>query len=66
MLGDILYRLTSELTPDNVKQMKTVGLGELAETIVAELERMVGMLPRPINTRVQARLTELQNALREE
>ena len=65
-MGDIVDRLTSELTPDNIRQMKAVGLGELAEAIFAELERMARMVPRPINTRVQARLNELQNALREE
>ncbi len=62
MLDDILYRLASVLTPDKVKQMKAAGMGELAEAIVVELESMERMLPRPINTQVQARLTELRAA----
>lgn len=73
MQCEILLKLVTVLTPDDVKRMKAAGLGDLAkailnglDTIVAGWQRECGRIDSEVWDEVLARLNELRAALREE
>ncbi|MBA7669167.1 hypothetical protein ES703_77295 [subsurface metagenome] len=73
MQGEILLKLVTVLTPDDVRRMKAAGLGDLAKAILNGLDTMVagwrrecGRIDSEVWDEVQARLNELRVALHEE
>ena len=72
MRGEILLKLVTVLTPDDVRRMKAAGLGDLAKAILNELGMMVagwqrecGRIDSEVWDEVQIRLGELRAALGE-
>lgn len=72
MQGEILLKLVTVLTPDDVRQMKAAGLGDLAKKNIDGLDMMAagwrrecGPLDSEVWAEVQIRLNELRAALGE-
>ncbi len=42
MLGEILLKMASVLTPDDIKQMKTAGCGNEVRAILGDLDKLAG------------------------
>ncbi len=70
MQGEILLKLVTVLTPDDVRQMKATGLADLAkkhidglDTMVAGWRRECGPIDSEVWAEVQIRLNELRAAL---
>ena len=72
MQGEILLKLVMVLTPDDVRRMKTAGMGDLAKKHIDGLDKLVagwrrecGPIDSEVWAEVQIRLNELQAVLRE-
>jgi len=70
MQGEILLKLVTVLTPDDIRRMKAAGLGDLVKAILNGLGMMVagwrrecGPVDSEVWAEVQIRLNELRTAL---
>ena len=72
MQGEILLKLVTVLTPDDVRRMKAAGLGDLAKKHIDGLDKLAvgwrrecGPIDSEVLAEVQIRLNELRAALGE-
>jgi len=73
MLGEILLKMLTVLTPDDVRRMKAAGRGAAVEKILNDLDglnvswqsREFGQLDSKVWAEIQIRLNELWAVLRE-
>ena len=76
MLGEILLKVVSVLTPDDIKQMKVAGCGDEVRAILGELDKLavswhdgaygvMSLVDVQIWANVRSSLGELRAALRE-
>jgi len=76
MLGEILFKMASVLTPDNIKQMKAAGCGDEVRAILGDLDKLavswhdgkygvMSLVDVQIWARVRNSLDELRTALRD-
>ncbi len=76
MLGEILLKMVSVLTPDDIKQTKAAGCGDAVRAILGELDKLavswhdgeygvMSLVDVQIWANAQSSLDKLQAALRE-
>ena len=76
MLGEILLKMVSVLTPDDIRQMKAAGCGDEVRVILGELDKLaaswhdgkyggMSLVDVQIWANVRSSLDELRAALRE-
>jgi len=76
MLGEILLKMASALTPDDIRQMKAAGCGDEVRAILGDLDKLavswydgeygvISLVDVQIWANVRSSLNELQAALRE-
>ena len=76
MLGEILFKIASVLTPDDIKQMKAAGCGDEVRAILVDLDKLavswhngeygvMSLVDVQIWANVRGSLDELRAVLRE-
>ena len=76
MLGEILLKMVSVLTPDDIRQMKAAGCGDEAKAILGDLDKLamswhdgkygvMSLVDVQVWADVRSSLDELRAALRE-
>jgi hypothetical protein len=76
MLGEILLKIVSVLTPDDIRQMKAVGCGDEVRAILGNLDKLamswhdgeygvMSLIDVQIWANVRSSLNELRAVLRE-
>jgi hypothetical protein len=76
MLGEILFKIASVLTPDDIKQMKAAGCGDEVRVILGDLDKLavswhngeygvMSLVDVQIWANVRSSLDELRAVLRE-